>query len=547
MFNGAIPEVYSIPGFHGATDPREYYDNSYFLLRPDKRGHLEVEGENGKFTCTTQSDLLRLFHSKYNWTFSRLSEIDCLFKCFSRDQLIDLNFLNKLEFGGYQLHWVIGTGKIRLTQGGNTRTSRYLINIAPHTVKGTVVDSLDTLKEVVSKLICLNELIPINPVSPASTTKDLLLSTTQGEFNLFNKLPLEWTRFLHSCHVGPRMETRCLGTIENADNLDLTKAYLMALAECPSLRNVVVKRGTTFFEDAHPGSGYEIKVTVPPGYGTFPPIPVRSDGHILYPHGEFITRVSKPYIDTLIKVGDIPFEILDSVQVLTKGPITYPFTTLVETLAGFEDEYKDRFAPLNLKFHYSIAGHMLHIHRELDPSNLKRIYQASQDYNPVNACAIQAMVANKIWELSQVTNSEAIRVDAVTGYDLHKRNGYKKSIPGLMTFLTPYLKDKPGSTMYRDLIHRDRDYPWVWIHFPLRMSIKEAWYQPNKVGQVKPYKTTIEPLGGNRNIDRIKRVGDLEESRIPTQVPTLGKETSGYKGVPAWIDEYLHSNPQTLI
>jgi len=542
---GLVPDKYTIPQYHSAPPPKEYDDNSYFLLLPDRFGHLTVEGESGTFEVATPMKVPHLFHTKYNWTYSRDSEMDCLFKGFKKDQLWELYFLNKIEFGKYQLHWVIKTGKIRLTENNDTKTSKYLFNIAPFLHKDFKVNSLDDLKFAVSKLLELNEFIPLNLTSPASTTKDLLLGSTNGEFFLFNRISLDKTKFIHSCHVGPRMETRCLGTVEGIDNLDLTKAYLNALARCPSLKNCWVTTGTKFFEEAHPGSGYEIKVKIPPGYGTFPPIPIHGNGHVIYPHGEFVTQVSKPYIDTLLKLGDIPFEILQSVQIIPTEKPTYPFEAFAKTLGDFEDNYQEYFYPINLKFHYSIAGHMLHIHPETDPFTMDITYQASQDYNPANANAIQGMVANEIWELSQITNSEAIRVDAVTGYGLPEKDGFKKGKTGLMTFLTPYLKDKPGSTMYRDLIHRDRDCPSVRISFPMRAGIKTAFCSPAKIGRVKDFATEIPPLGGNRVIDRMNRIGVLEEGRIPTKIPTLKEDLNQYGGAPAWLDDYLRLYPQT--
>lgn len=546
MFNGIVPENYTIPKFHGESGKRTYDDNSFFLLKPDPKGNLTVESEIGSYKIKTKADFLKVFTSKYNWTFSPFNEVDCLFKCFSRDQLLCLGWFNKLEFNNYQVYWVLGTGKVRLTKNNNPHTSKYIINIAPYLQKGSLIENLDDLKEIVSKYICLNEIIPLNPLSPASTEKDLLLSSSNGEFNLFNRLPLDWTKFLHTCYIGPRMETRCLGTIDGVDNIDLVKAYLATLAQCPSLGNVVVKRGTEFFEEAHPGSGYEVKVKVPKEYKTFPPIPTRRDGHIQYPYGEFTTRVSKPYIDTLRKVGNIPFQILDSIQIIPKGKLTYPFVGLVKAMVGFENEAQKYFHPINTKLHYSLVGHMLHIHRVIDPITLKISYETSQDYNPGYACAIQGMVANKLWELAQMSDTEAIRVDALSGYNLPDKEGYRKGNSGLMTFLTPGLKDKPGSTMYRDLIHQDRDFPFVRVNFPLRLGIKAAWYYPHRVGNLVDYATEIPPLGGNRLVERVKRIGVLEEERLPTTIPSIGGESpSIYAGGPQWIDDILHYYPQT--
>jgi len=557
MLHGRIPEEFTIPKFHGPSGIRELDDNSLLLLKPNKVGRLKVEGEDGEFEVKSKEGTPKLFPHKFNWTFSRLSEIECFGRFFNTSQLFDLKQVHMLEFNGYQLHWIIGTDKIRLQEGSNTRTSKYLINVAHWLYKDFYIHDLDTLKMVVDKLLILNSIIPLNITSPASTTKDLILGATKGEFSLYNKIPLEITKFIHSCYVGPRMESKCLGTIDGVDNKDLVKAYLRAFAKCPSLAKGSILKivgGKEFHPDAHPGSGYEIKVKIPDTYSQFAPIPLRIGGYTPHPHGEFVTKVSKPYIDKLNELGNIPYEILDSRQIIMWGKPNYPFAQLAKDIEDFENQYSDYFYPINLKnLHYPIIGHMLQIHKNIDIKDGHIWYESSQDYNPINACAIQGMVANELWGFSQMHNTEAIRVDALSGYNLSKKDGYKDEPSGLMTFLTPGLKDKPGSTLYRDLITRDRDLPSIKIHFPLRIGISKSYGHPNRIGRLENFTAEIPPQGGSRTGKDIgvKHVGELLDRRIKLPIMVIDEESRlttddfPYWRSVGWIDDYLRLFPQT--
>ena len=549
-----LPEVYNIPKFHGSSSIKVFDDNYLLLFKPTPGGIPIVEAEDGTFNLRDKKDIPKLFKHKYNWTFSRLNEWECIFKFFTSEELFRLKQLGYLDFDNYRLHWIPGTGKMRLEKGRNTRTTRFLINIGNWCQKPFQITTLDTLRQAVDKLIELNNFIPINAISPASTSKDVLLTTGNGEFSLYNKIPLETTRFLHTCYVGPRMESRCLGTIEDVSNSDKRRAYLRALGECPSMGKgslLKVVRGRPFSPNAHPGSGYEIEVDIPRGYSQFAPIPQRWQGRTPYPSGKFRTRVSKPYIDLLNELGDIPYTILDSVQLILQGIPLYPFRSLAQTLETFQDEYKDQFYPINLKaLHYTIQGHMLHIHKTTDIDTGKISFNTGQDYNPADACAIQAMVACDLWKRSQKEETEAIRVDAISGYNLEKKPDYTEEGTGLMTFLTPSLKDKPGSTLYRDLINTWRDYPSVSVKFPMRYGIRNSWYNPRRIGKLTTVQEEIYPKAGNRdtgNFLRIQRIGELLDRRIEIPVPEVTTEDSnisGGKEVPLWIDDYLNIFPQ---
>jgi len=556
MIGGQIPEIYTIPEFHGPSTPREFDDNYLLLIKPDEKGLITVDGENGPFKIRCKEDIPKLFPHKYNWTFSRFNEWESFYKFFTTDQLFNLKQLKYVEFGSYRIDWVVGTQKMRLTQGRDPRTSKFLINTAHWTYKDYQIDSLDKLSDIVGKLIWINQYISLNITSPASTTKDLLLSQGPGEFSIYNKLNLEHTKFLHQCYIGPRMESKCLGTIDSVDNSDLNKAYLRALGRCPSIsRNHILKvvKDGPYDKDAHPGSGYEIEVEVPHTYSDFSPIPLRWNGHTPYPHGRFHTKVSKPYIDLLNELGDIPYTIVHSIQIVPFGPAYYPFKDFAKNLEVFEDACKDSLYPVNLKaLHYPLQGHMLHIHRNITEFTGKIWYETSQDYSPINASAIQGMVACELFRFSQISNAEAIRVDALSGYNLPSRQGYKKEPSGLMTFLTPGLKDKPGSNLYRDLIHHWRDHKGIITRFPMRYGINKSWGRPSAIGRLVTVTQELYPMQGCRDIGDpvgIKKLGELLDRRVEIPIPTIPNYTEGLGPSPAqevstWIDDYLRLYPQ---
>lgn len=551
-----LPGEYQIPKFHGPANYRTYDDNYLLLFKPTPKGDPIVEGEEGTFELKNKEDIPLLFKRKYNWTFSRLNEWECFFRFFNQEELFKFQYTGILEFGSYKLHWIIGTDKMRLTKGNDTKTSKFLTNLTHWCDKTFQVDSLDILKQVVDKYIELNSIIPLNMMSPGSTGKDLLLDQGRNEFSIYNRLPFEDTRFLHTCYVGPRMESRCLGTIDGVENMDLQRAYLRALGKVPSMaKGHLLKRvrGGPFHADAHPGSGYEVEVEVPKAYGKFAPLPLKWQGTIPYPQGKFKTRIPKPYMDLIIERGDIPFKILDSVQILLYGSLYYPFKDFAQKLELFQNGFKEYFYPLNLKaLHYPLQGHMLHIHKNFDLDNGRIWYEAGTDYNPADAGAIQSMVACEIFNRAIGEDVEAIRVDAVSGYDLKKNKNYRTESKGLMTFLTPGLKDKPGSTLYRDMIYTWRDYHEVIVKFPMRYGVKKSWSHPKRIGALVTMEQDIYPAAGNRSIGQylgIKRLGDLLDRRIEISIPEIPSEGGGLtqppdKEAPYWMDDYLHLFPE---
>ena len=525
-----LPMDLKVPAYHGPYKSKDFDDSSILKLEVDGKGWLTVLKEDGKgFKVEKPEDILHLFPSKYNWVYSKFNEIDCITKPLNREQRGELRLLNRtiFTFNGHEfsLSWIPGTGKITLSIDNSAKTTRYLINAAVFTSKSVLLKDFNEVRDLVKKLQVLDKFSPVSLISLASTAKNYILDFAGREFSIVNRLSIEDLRFIHSCYKGPRMETRYLGTLEGRENIDMRKAYLSALAKVPAFyRNIVkIYRGPKeFFEDAHPGSAYLVQVNVPKYYSNFPPIPLRLDG-VRYPQGEFVTYLSKPYVDLLVEMGDIPFEILDSIQFILSDTSNLPFKKGLQELEKYEDSNKDNLYPINLKsLHYTMVGHFLHHHQNRDYNTGDTSQLASNDYHPSLSLAMQGMVATEIWRMSQVYNTDAIRVDAITGKGLPDKKNFKKSGTGTMTFLTAYLKDKPGETLYRDLIYAERDKDHITFPMTYRVSFRDGFWD-NSTGRLREVSARIRPTAGNRYIDRPKYIGDLLEGSIKTDIPTVNR------------------------
>lgn len=560
-----IPEVPTLPSYHGPSAPKELEAECILYLSPDKKGWLTVTLEDGtSFKLETDRDIPLLFPGKYNFTYSKFNEMDCITKVLGPKQRASLYNLHYASFEAegvtYNLFWIPGTARMRLQKGGNKRTSKYLINLANFTPRRLLLpmsSPFEDTRSLAKKFIEFHKYFPVNLISPASTTKDLVLSINGTEFSTFEELVSKGVlrhddlRAFHTAYKGGRQETRMIGTIEGESG-DMEKAYLRGLENCPGLyRNVLhIYRGTKFREDAHPGSWYKARVKVPLITDTnFPPIPFRLD-LIYYPAGEFTSYVSKPYIEMMIEAG-IEFSILKSCQIILLDLEKKPFKELCTMLRYFEDNYRSRLFPITVKsLHYPIVGHFLSIYEEVNEATGDITYRASQDYNPLFACAIQGSVAKYIWELSQVNDTVAIRVDKLTGRNLKLSEGFKPIQSGMHTFLTPVLKDDPGQTTYRDLIEASRDKARVRVHIRRRLSFREGYFG-NTTGKQVDVTLGIPPTSGNRYVsEAIKRVGVLLDKEVGTKIPTIDRiiregSTCLVRTPADLIDTYLNLFPPT--
>jgi hypothetical protein len=544
--NQKLPDLI-IPKFRGESTKKEFIDGPMYILKPGNKGWLTVECSTGEtFPLWQSSDILLLFKDIYNWTFSNLGEWDCIFKGLTRIQAYELSHMGVTTLGEYELSFYPGTAKLMLRKG---KDYRYLINVAKFVSKNHRCNSFQDIQNIVNKLQKLNKDLGVNLISFASTTKDLLLMDASREFTIVDRFSQDDIQFLYSGYKGPRMETRTIGTIDNAETLDLRKAYLKTLAGVPTTNknNVIIRRGDkSCSKSAHPGSTYKVRVNIPSSYNKFPPIPVRGLRGIVYPVGEFVTVVSKSYIEILEEVGDIEYEILDSFQVIVINKNGLPFEHICNMIEYYEDTFRDELYPINLKaLHFTMVGHFLHYHQSIDKNSKKIIYTTSQDFNPLLSNSMQGIVAKEIWEEAMRTNANAIRVDAITGRKLKNTDRFKHQGPGTSTFLTPSLKDHPGEHFYRDLIHDNRDKDCIKISYDRRLSLAQSYFEPKNIGHTVPVDVNIPATSGSRHLDKcqVNRLGNLLEREIGTTAPDFNNP-GGFlqcldQDQPSWVEEYL--------
>lgn len=521
------PGKFNIPRSHLPETIRDYEEYSILVLDYlNPRGNIRVETEAGYLDVKTPQDFFNLFSSRWNFTHSYDEELTSLFKVFKRDQLIEAWLYGDFNYDRYKVFWRPGLGKVRIQEGNNTRSSRYLVDLSSFGPNHQHITTLDDLERMREEFILLHQYVPMSPTSAGSTMESFILGLSKEEFYICNDMPLKWVGFLHDGYIGPRQEGLTLGSAEEQDQ-DEIKSYLRELGRTPGTSSILkVIKGRTYYPEAHPGSVYEVEVIVPETYNQFPPLPKRTlNQGTIYPTGRFQTRVPKPYIDLAYELGDIKVKILDSIQGVMKTPPNYPWAEASRALELLEDSLTLDFIDKK-SFHYTILGHMRHIHKKYE-RNHERSYETSRDYNPWIINGATANVAVRQWKKANVTNGTRIRVDCISGRNLPEDSNCTTSSSGLITALTSHFRDKPGETFYRDMIEKNRDFRGVWFEFEYRVGLREANFTPSRIGHLKKMKWMLPPLGGSRDFNFDKRVGELLLREFPTTIPTLRDEIAG--------------------
>lgn len=535
--------------FHKPRGPINLSDYSVTRLIPHPRASLKIETEAGIVTLDSASKFEYLFRKKYNFTFWKNAEIEAAFRFFSPTFPMKIFAYGISIQGPFIITWYNPQTSIMLGVG---KEKRYLINLKDWCVNDWSPQTLEEVELAASKLIRFStEFFPINPISPSTTVTDILLRVAENQFYYMEKFgPKILHEIFSTVSTFQRMETTILGTIDNQENEDMIKAFLVHLMDMPSTARGNIRglfRTAKYHEDAHPGSLYKIRLTVPPGKYKLPPIPLGS----IYPEGEFETVVCKPHIELLEELK-IDYKIIESLQLRLKKidrdsstpekidsttglpesiDRNRPFEDVGMMIGRLEDLYKEELWPLNLKrLHYTIVGHMLHIHAEytdLDTLPHLKGFKTSKDFNPFLAFGIQSIVSCNLWRKSdQSENPTAIRVDAISAGSLSTNGkGFKKEREkGLMTFLTPYLKDLPGKSRYRNLIYEYRDSTSVKIKGTTRVSL---WNHPgvsvDKLGKEYKRTITITPYTFPRvdELDLDLKLGYLLDRDFPLLPPNL--------------------------
>ena len=515
------PSELHFPSYQGPSGYKFLDDNEYLKITPRDKDILVLSSDGRGFIYDKWEDFPKLFPKKYNWVYSKNNcEVDRLFSVFPRDANWEIVTYTNVFMPGFEVHWIPSQAVIRITFGNDPKSSRYLINVASYLFDAYQPEGFEDLKLIVEKIRKFNKLVHFNPSSIAATMKDFILADVPNQFWLSGRLTGNDLDFSLCGYKGPRQETRFIGSMPHQQDNDLKKAFLRKLALLPSIapRNISkIYRGTNLYEESHPGSTFEIQVTIPPNKYLFGPLPARTYTNITYPtSGEMQIIVPKPYVE-LCNKEKIPYKIVRSLQFLLKDTETRPFEDLCFVIEHIENTYKDELYPINLKaLHVTLVGHMLSVHQEyLREDKLNPIMVPSQDYSPMIASAVESMVATQIWQYAEGRQDTSISVDGSAGTAFSCNSDMKHSDPGDMFYFSAHIKDKPGETHYRELAYQHRDEPIIEIYTPKKNSFGSSWSRPSQIGRMVHDKTRIIPSAGSRKLEHpITRIGELLEGSV---------------------------------
>lgn len=539
-----LPIDIRLPKLRRPTDLRDWSDNSFIELIPDNQGNLTVNTGSSTFKLRTFEDFLLLFKTKNTWTLAPHNVLDCIFKNFDESLTGELYYKTETKHGEYSIRWCPGTHKVTLRLGNDYRV---LSDMSCFVSKDFEDTSLEAVKDVFEKLKVANSTVGINLISSGSTTQDWVVSGEgYKQFQFLDKLGKDKLQYLYEGYIGPRQEAISIGGPQEEEvSTDIKKAYLRQLGLTPSLEYTnILAIGVDAQPDmgwAHPGSVYTIDTTIPEGI-RFPPIPVHNaQGRLAYPFGDLKgVTVSKFYLKALQDLG-ITYKITKSLQIILKDPTLTPLKEKTYLIELFETSYKEALYPLDLKlFHYTLVGHMLHFHKVYPDDGGSFYQETSKDFNPVLANAIQGAVAYNAWWEAMHQNARAITVDGNIGKDLTPSEGWSIKGTGTHFLYTPNYKDRPGSTKYADMVKDTPNEPFINITpaFKARRSFKEAWQNPEKIGNIIKGGHLLKPSGGSRHLSTpIKEVKILLNEEVEAKVPKVGDYPINEGVLPRWLVE----------
>jgi len=384
--------------------------------------------------------------------------------------------------------------------------------------------SVEEIREFTLRFIqfCLdNHLTITNNFTWSGIAKSFLMSYVSRDAWPKWKDPTEVDFQLHFLqgNKGPHHGARTIGTFVGSD-FDRIRSHLNILKSMPShARWCTDYKITNKYNPDALYASYWIKCNLP--QLPFMPWRIRLDSDFTPEvYGEQSVVVLQPNLSAAIRVLGLKegkdFEVIKSYQVVSKdGRIRYPNA---EACRRVERMLEVRPKDIHLKsMYHRFAGMMFHVIREPD----KII--ASNVFDPMVASTIWAEEYARCWEtLMNSVDPQLMRVDGGTArtptVDLAV---YELGTLGTHLSFNQQFKDKTGETYFRDEISKYRDESYLIRKSESRLGFSEAFgslIPLAEVGKTKLREYRVHPGDPGRKGPEIKRIGDLLDTTITTEV-----------------------------
>ena len=325
---------------------------------------------------------------------------------------------------------------------------------------------------------------------------------------------------------------------------DLTKAHLNILKDYPGLRDTTWTQGLPYTEKALSTSVYQVKTEISKRF-KYNPLPTKRDTKIFYPDGRIVGWYFKDYVE-LLKYLKIPHKILDSIQFF--GQPTYPFREYMTYVTAVCKIFVDKYPNLEPKHLYAtIAGSTKSIYRNLGEA-LNEVQTASRTFNPLVYGFVLSRQNTRIYLDALKTDAASIKIDSIACN--HREilpEDYKLKSEGESLYLTPNLKSYPGGNkIYKDAVRKNINLEYVTIELNSWNGLITALSDTNppEVNLGKKYKKLLrlKPNYGNREGQRIQKVGDLLEAWFPSTPANLETLSHSNSNINSLIQRFGNGN-----
>jgi len=436
-------------------------------------------------------------------------EFDSLLKCFSKQQLVELQLTGQLQHKKSHLFYYFGALRIR-----RGIENYYLWNISHFLRLDFPSDKIPEIGTVFLFELSRLSLPYLSFSTPASYSRKFLELDpgVQEELRYCHRLSTQLLALFYNHSYGPRMESAGIGT-ESMYHYDKVRSHLNLMREQKSLIGARRVSSTTYHEESDYGI-YKVTANIPKKY-KFNPLPTKSnEDNIFYPSGKLTGWYPKPYIDLLEELN-IKFKVHNAIEFTCREHSTpyQPWADAVEKLLEKSSEL------IELKILYSSAvGSSRSLYDSLSIKTGELQHRARSCFNPILYSNLMAQQNVGVWKAALSSDAEAIRVDAISTKKRIKSPefGMKLKTDGETTFLTPHYKSYPGYEYWWEQIDRCRDKEGVEVSYELRFPLRLAAYDPRALGRKITATRIIKPLYGARDGEKIDKVGKLLDKWYPS-------------------------------